>query len=86
MTRAGREVVLTDTELRLLTALVRRRGRVAVKSELVAEVWGADDSATAHVLEVHVSALRRKLEASGPRLVHTVRGAGYLLRAPTPGI
>ena len=85
VTRAGGEIVLTDTELRLLTALVRRRGRVVLKGELVAEVWGADDSATAHVLEVHVSALRRKLEASGPRLVHTVRGAGYVLRGPTPG-
>ena len=84
VTHQGDEIVLTETESRLLTALVRRRGRVVPKAELVAEVWGAIDHASDHVLEVHLSTLRRKLEASGPRLIHTVRGAGYVLRGPGP--
>ena len=84
VTRQGGEIALTETEWRLLAALVRRRGRVVPKAELVTEIWGAVDHATAHVLEVHLSALRRKLEASGPRLIHTVRGAGYVLRGPRP--
>ena len=80
VTRDGNPVELTATELDLLVFLAGREGRVVGKSQLLAAVWGYDDYA-ANLVEVHVSALRRKLEAHGPRLLHTVRGAGYVLRA-----
>lgn len=77
--RGGVPVDLTATELRLLLHLARRRDRVVAKAQLLAAVWGYDDYA-ANLVEVHVSALRRKLEEHGPRLLHTVRGRGYVLR------
>jgi DNA-binding response OmpR family regulator len=83
VTRAGRRIELTATELDLLIFLAGRHGRVVGKAQLLAAVWGYDDYA-ANLVEVHVSALRRKLEAHGPRLLHTVRGAGYVLRAEQP--
>lgn len=78
--RGGVPVELTATELRLLVFLARRRDRVVGKAQLLTGVWGYDDYAE-NLVEVHVSALRRKLEEHGPRLVHTVRGRGYVLRA-----
>ena len=51
------------------------------KTQLLASVWGFE-SYDVNVVEVHISALRRKLEEHGPRLIHTVRGAGYRLRPP----
>jgi len=77
--RAGAPVDLTATELRLLLHLARRRDRVVGKAQLLAAVWGYDDYA-ANLVEVHISALRRKLEEHGPRQLHTVRGRGYVLR------
>jgi two-component system, OmpR family, response regulator len=71
---------LTRTEFDLLLALGRHAGRVVSKTQLLAAVWGFDAFDT-NLVEVHVSALRRKLEAHGPRLVHTMRGAGYRLHA-----
>jgi DNA-binding response OmpR family regulator len=79
--RAGTPVELTATELKLLVFLARRRDRVVGKAQLLTAVWGYDDYA-ANLVEVHVSALRRKLEAHGPRLLHTVRAQGYVLREP----
>jgi DNA-binding response OmpR family regulator len=79
-TRAGAPLHLTPTELRLLAYLVRHRGLVLSKAQLLTQVWGYD-AYDPNVVEVHVSALRRKLEAHGPRLVETVRGLGYRLRA-----
>jgi two-component system OmpR family response regulator len=77
--RGGVPVDLTATELRLLVHLARRRDRVVGKAQLLAAVWGYDHY-TANLVEVHISALRRKLEEHGPRLLHTVRGRGYVLR------
>lgn len=79
VTRAGSPVHLTDTEFKVLGVLLRNRSRVVPKRQLVGQVWGyeTDD----HVLEVHMSSLRRKLEALGPRVIQTVRGTGYVLRA-----
>ncbi|QFU92079.1 response regulator transcription factor [Amycolatopsis sp. YIM 10] len=77
--RAGTAIELTATELKLLTFLAHRRDRVVGKAQLLTGVWGYDDYA-ANLVEVHISALRRKLEAHGPRLLHTVRGLGYVLR------
>jgi DNA-binding winged helix-turn-helix (wHTH) protein len=55
------------------------RGLVLSKTQLLTTVWGFDHH-NLNLVEVHVSALRRKLEATGPRIIHTVRGAGYALR------
>jgi DNA-binding response OmpR family regulator len=75
-TRAGSPLELTATELRLLAYLVRQRGLVLSKHQLLTQVWGYD-AYDPNVVEVHVSALRRKLEARGPRILETVRGLGY---------
>ena len=76
--RDGRELALalTSTGLRLLAFLVRHRGQALSKAQLLTQVWGYD-AYDHNVVEVHISALRRKLEANGPRLIHTVRGIGY---------
>lgn len=78
VTMAGSPVPLTGTEFKILEVLVRNRTLVVPKGQLLGEVWGyeADD----HLLQVHMGSLRRKLEAHGPRMVHTVRGTGYVLR------
>jgi two-component system OmpR family response regulator len=81
--RAGRRLDLTATELRLLGYLAAHRGRVVSKTQIMAAVWGYD-AYDPNLVEVHVSALRRKLEQHGPRLLHTVRGLGYVLRAGSP--
>jgi two-component system OmpR family response regulator len=75
----GAPVDLTATELRLLEYLAAQRGRVVSKTQILTAVWGYEDY-DPNLVEVHVSALRRKLEAHGPRLLHTVRGLGYVLR------
>jgi two-component system, OmpR family, response regulator len=79
--RNGSTVDLTRTEFDLLVALGRHPDRVLSKTQLLGSVWGFD-SYDVNVVEVHISALRRKLEAHGPRLIQTVRGAGYRLRPP----
>ncbi len=78
--RAGAPLELTATELRLLRYLAAQRGRVVSKTQILTAVWGYD-AYDPNLVEVHVSALRRKLETHGPRLLHTVRGLGYVLRA-----
>jgi two-component system, OmpR family, response regulator len=77
--RNGAAIDLTRTEFDLLVELGRHPDRVLSKTQLLASVWGFD-SYDVNVVEVHISALRRKLEEHGPRLIHTVRGAGYRLR------
>jgi two-component system OmpR family response regulator len=77
-TRAGRPLELTPTELRLLAYLLRQRGLVLSKHQLLTQIWGYD-AYDPNVVEVHISALRRKLEAHGPRVLHTIRGLGYKL-------
>lgn len=78
--RAGATVELTDTERRLLVYLAERSGRVVTKTQLLTAVWGYEGF-DPNVVEVHVSALRRKLEALGPRMIQTVRGHGYRLES-----
>lgn len=78
--RGDARVDLTATELKLLSYLAAQRGRVVSKTQILTSVWGYEEYDT-NLVEVHVSALRRKLEAHGPRLLHTVRGLGYVLRA-----
>lgn len=78
--RADHEIDLTRTEYDLLSVLSRNPGQVLSKRQLLVHVWGLD-AVDGNVVEVHMSALRRKLEAHGPRLLHTVRGVGFVLRA-----
>lgn len=78
--RSGSEVDLTPTEFRLLLVLVRHPGVVLSKRQLLEDVWGFD-AYDENLVEVHLSSLRRKLERHGPRLLHTVRGVGYVARA-----
>lgn len=70
---------LTNLEFSLLRCLVRNRNKVMSKRDLLAEVWGYEEF-DQNLVEVYVSSLRKKLEAHGPRLIHTVRGRGYVLR------
>ncbi len=80
--RGEREVELTQREFELLEFLMRNERIVVPRQRLLEEVWGYDPFATTNTIEVFVSNLRRKLEADGePRLLHTIRGAGYVLRA-----
>jgi DNA-binding response OmpR family regulator len=80
--RAERPVELTQREFELLEYLMRNERIVVPRQRLLEEVWGYDPFATTNTIEVFVSNLRRKLESSGePRLLHTIRGAGYVLRA-----
>ena len=80
--RGERTVELTQREFELLEYLMRNERIVVPRQRLLEEVWGNDPFATTNTIEVFVSNLRRKLEADGePRLLHTIRGAGYVLRA-----
>jgi DNA-binding response OmpR family regulator len=80
--RGERSVELTQREFELLEYLMRNERIVVPRQRLLEEVWGYDPFATTNTIEVFVSNLRRKLEAGGePRLLHTIRGAGYVLRA-----
>lgn len=80
VTRAGHPVELTRTEYDLLLALMRNPGRILSKQELLARIWGFD-AFDPNVVEVHMSALRRKLEVHGSRMIRTVRSVGYIIRA-----
>jgi two-component system, OmpR family, response regulator MprA len=81
VTRGGRIIALTRTEFDLLALLLRHPRRVLSRSVLFTEVWGYDFGYSSNSLDVYVGYLRRKLEAAGEeRLVHTVRGVGYVLR------
>ena len=79
--RGERVIELTRTEFTLLEMFLRRPRRVLERSFILEEVWGYDFPTTANSLEVYVGYLRRKTEAEGEsRLIHTVRGVGYVLK------
>jgi two-component system response regulator MprA len=80
--RGEREIELTNREFELLEYLMRNERLVVSRERLLDEVWGYDPMAATNTIDVFISNLRRKLEAAGdPRLLHTKRGAGYVLRA-----
>jgi two-component system, OmpR family, response regulator MprA len=82
VSRGARDIELTQREFELLEYLMRNERIVVPRQRLLEEVWGYDPFATTNTIEVFVSNLRRKLEAGGEaRLLHTIRGAGYVLRA-----
>ncbi|MCY4285438.1 MAG: response regulator transcription factor [Thiotrichales bacterium] len=81
--RAGRAIDLKPREFRLLEHLMRHAGQVVTRTMLLEAVWEYHFDPQTNVIDVHVSRLRRKVERDfGPPLIHTVRGAGYVIRAP----
>jgi two-component system response regulator MprA len=79
--RGNRQITLTRTEFELLWVLIQRPRRVLSRELILDEVWGYDFPTTANSLEVYIGYLRRKTESDAePRLIHTVRGVGYVLR------
>ena len=81
--RGSAPLSLTATEFKLLCFLAQHRGKVLTKTQILSGLWGFD-AYDPNLVEVHISALRRKLEQHGPRLLHTRRGLGYVLSAETP--
>ena len=83
VSRGNRAIELTNREFELLEHLMRNERLVVSRERLLEEVWGYDPMALTNTIDVFISNLRRKLEEGGePRLLHTKRGAGYVLRAP----
>ena len=86
VTRGERPIELTNREFELLEFLMRNERLVVSRERLLEEVWGYDPLAMTNTIDVFISNLRRKLEAGGePRILHTKRGAGYLVKAPRDG-
>jgi len=83
--RGERPISLTRTEFSLLELLLAHPRRVLTRAQILEQVWGYDFPTTGNALEVYIGYLRRKTEAEGePRLIHTVRGVGYVLRETPP--
>jgi len=82
VTRAGSEVNLSPTEYNLLRYLLLNKGRVVSKSQILDHVWDYDFGGDGGVVETYIGYLRRKLDTVEPRLIQTIRGVGYTLRAP----
>ena len=81
--RAGRKIDLTQKEFALLEYFMRHSGEVLTRAMIAERVWDFTWDRLTNVIDVYVNHLRRKLEqAGGPRLIHAVRGAGYVLRTP----
>jgi two-component system response regulator MprA len=81
--RAGRRIALTPIEFRLLMLLMGNAGRVIERSTIFTHVWGFDFGPRSNLLNVYIGYLRRKIESAGEeRVIHTVRGVGYVLREP----
>ncbi|MBM7088220.1 response regulator transcription factor [Streptomyces sp. SID9913] len=80
VTRAGRSIHLTATEFELLRYLMRNPRRVLSKAQILDRVWSYDFGGQANVVELYISYLRRKIDAGREPMIHTRRGAGYLLR------
>ncbi len=84
VTRAGRPLTLTRTEYELLHLLMLHPRQVLTRMQILQEVWGYDFDPGSNTLEVYIGYLRRKTEEGGsPRLLHTVRGVGYVLKPPS---
>jgi two-component system OmpR family response regulator len=82
--RAGRLIELTPTEFELLRLLMRNPRRVLSKAQILDRVWAYDFGGQAHVVELYISYLRKKVDAGRSPMIHTVRSVGYVLRPATP--
>jgi two-component system OmpR family response regulator len=82
VTRAGAEVHLTATEFELLRYLMRNERVVLSKAQILDRVWKYDFQGQSNIVELYVGYLRKKVDSVEPKLIHTVRGAGYVIKAP----
>jgi two-component system OmpR family response regulator len=80
VSRAGDQIQLTATEFELLRYLMRNPRRVLSKAQILDRVWNYDFGGQANVVELYISYLRKKIDASRAPMIHTMRGAGYVLR------
>jgi len=78
--RAGDAIDLTATEFELLRFLMRNPRKVLSKNQILTHVWDYDFGGSAHVVELYISYLRKKIDAGRPSMIHTVRGVGYVLK------
>ncbi|MDX3854102.1 response regulator transcription factor [Streptomyces sp. AK02-01A] len=85
VTRDGHSIHLTATEFELLRYLMRNPRRVLSKAQILDRVWSYDFGGQANIVELYISYLRRKIDAGRPPMIHTRRGAGYLIKAGEPG-
>jgi two-component system, OmpR family, response regulator len=83
VTRAGTTVSLSPTEFKLLRYLMLNAGRVLSKAQILDHVWNYDFRGDDSIVESYISYLRRKVDSVEPRLIHTLRGVGYVLRLPS---
>ena len=81
--RAGEEISLTATEFELLRFLMRNPRRVLSKAQILDRVWNYDFGGQANVVELYISYLRKKVDAGREPMIHTLRGAGYVLKPVT---
>jgi two-component system OmpR family response regulator len=81
--RAGDEITLTATEFELLRFLMRNPRRVLSKAQILDRVWNYDFGGQANVVELYISYLRKKIDAGREPMIHTMRGAGYVLKPAT---
>jgi two-component system, OmpR family, response regulator len=80
--KAGQEVGLTTTEFELLRLLMRNERVVLSKSTILERVWQYDFNGSANIVEIYIGYLRKKVDTGEQKLIHTIRGAGYVLKAP----
>lgn len=80
--RGGDEIYLTATEFELLKYMMRNSRRVLTKAQILQHVWNYDFDGRSNVIELYISYLRRKIDAGRTPLIHTLRGSGYVLKAP----
>ncbi|GAA3435346.1 hypothetical protein GCM10018954_049520 [Kutzneria kofuensis] len=78
--RSGQEIQLTATEFELLRYLMRNPRRVLSKAQILDRVWEYDFGGQANIVELYISYLRKKIDAGREPMIHTMRGAGYVLR------
>ncbi len=80
--RGGKEIILTPKEFSLLEYLLRRKGRVLSRTQIIENIWGFNFDPNSNVVDVHIKYLREKINTGFPKkLINTVRGAGYILKA-----
>ncbi|BCL28942.1 response regulator transcription factor [Streptomyces aurantiacus] len=84
VTRGGHAVQLSPTEFSLLRVLMENAGQVLSRHQLLDRVWHYDFDGDDSIVASYISYLRRKIDTAGPKLIHTVRGTGYVLRKPSP--
>jgi two-component system response regulator MprA len=83
VTRAGHEIHLTATEFRFLEFLMRRAGRASSRSSIIQAIWGFEEDVEDNTVDTYIKLLREKIDAGhDKKLIHTIRGYGYILREP----